>query len=343
MSSQCQELNRLFSTCVDGNRIKIPPRLETPPEPSPEAPPFILSLLHNTAKAHAYSREHQAVSSRLSCHGYSLDAMEMLICRGDMAVSEFELLQLTYRWCVRNGASLGEFSHFFDFTLLSAEEKSWALAYLPVESGYPSLVRNALCQSDLLEESELSDFKLNHPSLRWKRFYTSSRDRPASFLDKATTALHLFHRKLIVLRVDDRLTIAIYIPQQIEPAKDHRIGNVARLFAFPHSQDKQSSTRLSLPTKANYQVYCDSNVFQLFEGRRQNTWIFVGRGASDDSTYRNLNSESSKRRTRQATVTSGVNFDFRASIALDKFSKKLQSHVGRVNRNGVLGAVSICV
>ncbi len=30
MSPQCQELNRMFSTCVDGNRIKIPPKLSCP-------------------------------------------------------------------------------------------------------------------------------------------------------------------------------------------------------------------------------------------------------------------------------------------------------------------------
>ncbi|KAF6838959.1 hypothetical protein CMUS01_04420 [Colletotrichum musicola] len=251
MSPECQELNRLFSTCVDGNRIKIPPRLESPPEPSPNAPPFVLSHLHDTAKAFARSREHHLISSELSCDGYNFDAMEMLICRGDLAASEFELLQFTYRWCLSNGASLGEFAHFFDFALLSAGEKTWALAHMPVSSDYPSLVRNALCQSDLLQESELSDFKLNHPCLRWKPFYASSRDRPASFLEKAATALHLFHRKLILLQVDDRLTIAIYIPQQVQPAKDYRIGDRARLFAFPRSRDKQTSSRLSLPTKAN--------------------------------------------------------------------------------------------
>ncbi|KAF6806066.1 hypothetical protein CPLU01_15933 [Colletotrichum plurivorum] len=330
MSPQCQELNRLFSTCVDGNRIKIPPRLESPPEPSPEAPPFVLGHLHDTAKAFARKREHHVIPSEPSCDGYDFDAMEMLICRGDLAASEFELLQFTYSWCLRNGASLGEFAHFFDFAFLSAEEKTWALAHMPISSDYPSLVRNALCQSDLLQESELSDFKLNYPGLRWKRFYTSSRDRPASFLEKAATALHLFHRKLILLQVDDRLTIAIYIPQQVQPAKDYRIGDRARLFAFPRSQDKQTSSRLSLPTKANYQVYFDNNVFQLFDGRRQNTWVFVGRSASDDSSYRNLESESNRRRMRQATVASGVNFDFRASIALDKFSKRLQTHVGRI-------------
>ncbi|OHE90612.1 hypothetical protein CORC01_14096 [Colletotrichum orchidophilum] len=338
MSPPCQELNRLFSTCVDGNRIKVPPKLERPPEPSPEAPSFVLDQLHEAAREMIRNREENAAAARIDCEGYTLDAMEMLLSRDDFAVSEFELMQLTFGWCLRNGASLEDFAHFFNYTLLTAEQKAWALSQLPVTQNYPSLVRNALCQSYLLEESELCEFKLHYPSLRWKCLYTSSRDRLAVFFDKAIKALEIFHRKLIVLRVDERLTIAIYIPQQIQPSADCKIGNKARLFAFPHSKGFETSNRLSLPTKVNYQVYCDSNVFQLFDGQRRNTWVFIGRGASDDSSYQNLKIESDKRRTRQATTYSGVNFDCRASIALEKFSRGLQTHVGRVNRNGVQGA-----
>lgn len=37
----------------------------------------------------------------------------------------------------------------------------------------------------------------------------------------------------------------------------------------------------------------------------------------------------------------GENFDCRCSITLQKFSRGLQTHIGRVNRNGVLRAVSL--
>ncbi|KAK2005421.1 hypothetical protein LZ32DRAFT_673508, partial [Colletotrichum eremochloae] len=235
MSPQYQELNRLFSTCVDGNRIKIPPKLERPPEPSTEAAPFILDQLHAAAVEIIQNRQRNAV---IDYDGYSFDVMEVLMSRDDFAISEFELMQLTHKWCLRNGTSLGDFVQFFNFTLLTAEEKVWALSRLPVTQGYPNLVQNALCQSDLLEESELFEFKLDYSCLRWKCFYTSSRDRLATFFEKATKALEMFHRKFIVLRVDERLTIAIYIPQQIPSAKDCKIGNKARLFAFPHSKGR---------------------------------------------------------------------------------------------------------
>lgn len=38
-----------------------------------------------------------------------------------------------------------------------------------------------------------------------------------------------------------------------------------------------------LPSKKNYQLYYDDSSFRLYENQRANTWVFIGRGASDDS------------------------------------------------------------
>jgi len=340
MSAQCQELNRLFSTCVDGNRIKIPEKLEKPPDMPQGAGTFILDQLHEAAKVLVERNRSRAATSMASLDGYTFDALELLLCREDMALSELELIQLTRKWCLKNEASLEDFVYFFDFNQLTAEQKAWVLAQLPITEEYPSLVQNALCQSDILQEEELLQFKLHYPGLHWKKFFSSTRDRLAVFLDTASKAMELFHRKLIVLQVDERLTIAIYIPQKTDSSRDCRIDNTARLFAFPHSRGNETASRLSLPTKVNYRVYCDSNVFQLFEGQRANSWVFIGRGGSDDSSYRNITIQRNRRKARQATVDEGANYDCRASVALDKFSRGLQRHVGRVNRNGVLAAVS---
>lgn len=340
MSQECQELNRLFSMCVDANRIKIPKRLEEPPEPKPGAAPFVLDVLHEEARKLILKNQTQMRSGPTSLEGYTFDALELLLCRQDVAMSEFELVQLTHKWCLQNNACLEEFAHYFDFGLLSSEQKAWTLAHLPATEEYSKLAYNGLYQSDLLEEMELRQFKLHHPGLHWKRFYTSSRDRLAVFLDSASKSLELFQRKLIVLRVDERLTIAIYIPEKVEKSRDCKIDNKARLFAFPHSRGERTISRLSLPTKMNYHVYCDNNGFQLFQGTRANTWVFVGRSAANDAAYRNAPTQRDRRKARQQTVEEGVNFDFRASIALDKFSRQLQTHIGRVNRNGILGAVS---
>ncbi|EPE27935.1 P-loop containing nucleoside triphosphate hydrolase [Glarea lozoyensis ATCC 20868] len=334
MSPECQQLNRLFSMCVDGNRIKVPSELESPPQPSPLDPPFILGILHNEAKDIIQARQR----STFDYDGFTFDAMELLMARENMAISEFELIKLTYKWCRKNKTDLTEFLHLFDLNLLTAEEKAWTLNQIPPSFEASSMISNALCQSNLLSSRELAPFKLNYPGLKWKCIYDSTRDRLATFLDVAARSLELFHRKLIVIQVDERLTLAIYVPQKVERAEECQVDNRVRLFAFPHSKGDETAYRLAVPTKKNYRLYCDSNMFQLFDLKKANTWVFINKGASDDSSYRNQETARGWRKGRQATLDSGRNFDCRASIALDKFSRRLQTHIGRVNRNGVLGA-----
>jgi len=336
MASECQELNRLFSQCVDGNRIQIPPKLERPPDPPPNTPPFILDVLHEAATRLISLND---LNGR-DLEGYDFDAIELLLNRDRIAISEFELIQLTFKWCRKNDKPLQDLLHFFDFNSLSAEEKTWTIGQVPVLPDVPNLVMNALCSSNLVTIQELKRFTLDHPRIGWKRVYDSSHDRMATFLEETSKSLELFHRKLIILRVDERLTIAIYVPKKIEKSQDYLVDNHVRLFAFPHSQGPQRQSRLCLPTKMSYRLYSDDNAFQLFEGQRRNTWIHIRHGGSDDSSYRNKTNTGDRRRQRQETLDSGLNYDLIVSVALDKFSNGLRTHIGRVNRNGVLAAVS---
>jgi regulator of nonsense transcripts 1 len=271
--------------------------------------------------------------------GYDFSALELLLAGDNIAMSEFEAIRLALRWFNRHHTPIDDFLHLFDFNAVSAEEKAWILAQLPPSSHTPSLVLNALCSSHLLQEDELRQFNLQHPGIRWQRLYSSSWERQAVFLDRAARALQLFHRKLIVFRVDDRLTLAIYVPRKVEPSQDCVVDDRVRVFAFPHSQGPETQSRLVLPTKKNYRLYCDENSLQLFENQRANTWIFITRGPSDDSLYRSTEDRGDRRRQRQSTIDSGLNIDNGASIALNKFSNGLQRHVGRVNRNGISASV----
>ena len=212
LSPECQQLNRLFSQCVDGNRITIPPSFKDPPQPPLGSEKFILDVLHQAAQAR--------IMTSPKTHGhydlYTQETMQLLLSLDDTAISEFELIQLTHGWCQRNKADFADFVHYFDFNLLSIEEKYWVLNCLPPSMEYPSLVINALCQSDLLEPCELSPFKLHYPGLRWKSVYSSTRERLGTFLDTLQQMLELFHRKFIVFRIDERLTLAIYVPKKVE-------------------------------------------------------------------------------------------------------------------------------
>ncbi|KAM0388586.1 hypothetical protein ACHAQC_009623 [Fusarium culmorum] len=78
MSAQCQELNRLFSQCVDGNRIRIPEKLQSPPKLPDDAPPFILDVLHSESRDLAHSLR---LSQNGDLDGYDIDAIQLLLSR----------------------------------------------------------------------------------------------------------------------------------------------------------------------------------------------------------------------------------------------------------------------
>ena len=334
MSGECQELNHLFSMSVDGNRIRVPKHLENPPKASDD--PFILDTLHEAAAK--YIAAYQIQSQQWD--GFSFDAMQLLLSREKFALTEFELVKLTYRWCLRNQASFVDFLEYFDFNQLDDQEKAWILNQLPTSIEISSLVLNTLLSSSLVSMSEIHAYRLDSPRLHWKCAFDSSQDRMATFLETTTRLLEDFHKKLIILQVDERLTLAIYVPKKIQRGQDCQVDDTVRLFAFPHSLESQESHRCVVPTKKTYHLYCDEQSFQLYQGQRGNTWVFIKRPGSDDKTYRNIQNVGDKRRERQATLDSGMNQDFVTSVALDKFSKGLQTHIGRVNRNPVMAAVS---
>ncbi|KAG8358760.1 hypothetical protein FVEN_g3747 [Fusarium venenatum] len=335
MSAQCQELNRLFSQCVDGNRIKIPEKLQSPPKLLDGAPPFILDVLHNESRDQV---NRLSLSQSGDLDGYDIDAMKLLLSREDVAIGEFECVKLAYTWCLKNKTSFESLLHLFDFNVLAPEQKAWILAHVPPSPSTPGLVLNALCSSGILERNELEQFRLDYPGIKWKRTYDSSIDRLATFHDATTTNLELFHRTLIVFQPDERLSLAIYIPKQIERSQDCVIDDTARLFSFPHSQGPQRQTRLSLPTKMEYQVYCDGNLFQLFQKSRGNTWVFIARPGQNDEDYREEKNKGDRRRKRQEVVDRGDQAEVIASIDLNRFSRQLQTHIGRVNRSPVTAA-----
>ncbi|KAI4949763.1 hypothetical protein J4E86_007717 [Alternaria arbusti] len=307
MSPQCQQLNRLFSQCVDGNHIRIPDdlkeftKLEDPSEPKHTVAPFILDVLHDACTQLILQADNTRPND---CD--EVDVMEVFLARDKMAMSEFELLHLLLRWCKHSGEDILEYSHHLDFSALSDEQQIWFLGCLPPSATAPSLVRNGLLQSELVTPDE---------------------------------ALGIFHKKLIILTVDKRLSVAIYVPKKIERASEVQVDTGVLVFAFPHSQGLHSPNYKMLPTKVNYRLFCDEHMFQLYERQRSNTWIFLRRPQADDSLYRNEKNKGDKRRAHETTVRDGVNFDCKASIALDKVGRGLQQHIGKVQQNGVLGAV----
>ncbi|KAF2843355.1 RdRP-domain-containing protein [Patellaria atrata CBS 101060] len=337
MSAECQQLNRLFSQCVDGNRIRVPPQLEDPPKPGPDQPEFVLDILHESGT--------QIIKNRIdfSENTYSFDDMQFLLSKNHVAMSEFELILIALRWCAANDYDFVDLLPYFDFNSLSDEQKAWTLGKVPPTMESSCLVMNAMLQSNLVDSQELSQFKLHYPGLRWKRVFDSSRDRMGSFMSATNQILELFHKKMIILKVDQRLTVALYIPNKIEKRTESVVDSSVRVFALPRSQGSDSAQYRVVPTKKNYRVYCDDTTFQLYNDKRADTWIFLNRAAADRSSYQNIPSRGDQRRQKQQTIDAGINHEFVASIALNKISEPIRRHVGRLNRAGIQAAVCILI
>lgn len=338
MSPQCQQLNRLFSQCVDGNRIRVPQQLEDPPEPPVSAPPFILDVLHGATTDFI---EKQVVINPSPYVGSAPDILDLFLSRDKITISEFELLQLAMRWCREHSVSVHEYAHFFNFSALSDEQQIWFLSQLPASTTMPSVVRNGLLQSDLIGSDELARFNLDHHRLHWKPVFRSSTDRMGRFISTLCRTLEVFHKKIIIMSVDERLTLAIYVPQKVERCSEVQVDTSVRVFALPRSQGSQAPAYRVTPTKTNYRMYCDDSTLQLYESKRANTWVFLTRSRLNDSSFRNEPNKGDRRRRKEETVAEGINYDCRISVALQKISGDIQKHVGRLNRAAVLGAVSL--
>lgn len=113
LSEECQQLNRLFSQCVDGNRIRVPQALEDPSEASTETHPFILDILHASARAIIDIALEKDFDYEEDTYG----VVDLLAHRNELAMSESELIQLVLRACVKEGCNFSEYAPHFNYAV----------------------------------------------------------------------------------------------------------------------------------------------------------------------------------------------------------------------------------
>jgi hypothetical protein len=337
LSPECQQLNRLFSQCVDGNRIKVPANLEDPSEPPPDSPQFVLDALHDAATSAILTSVNQDAGDA----EYTRGVMDVLANRENLAISEFELVQMLLKRCHKYGEDFNEYAESVSYSALSDEQRAWLLNRLPHTDYYPKIVLNGLLQLDLVQQTELQRFGLDHPALHWRPVFKSQVDRMGRFLNVTSRALELFHKKLIVLQADERLTLMIYHPSKIERQSEVQVDASVRVFALPRSAGPDSAEYRVTPTKVNYRVYCDDGQFQLYEKKRANTFVYLARAATNKALLRDGKGPTERRKLQAQAVQDGATFECRASVALDRISEPIKLHVGRMNRAGIFAAVRI--
>lgn len=334
MSSECQQLNRLYSLSVDGHEVCIPARLHHPPLPKPGDPRFILDVLHEAAATTI--GVDRTLADEITSPGP--DVTGLLVDREMIAMSEFELVQMAVAWCRRNGRDFRTVACSFHFGALTDHQQRWLIAALPCSQDLPPLVLNGLTQSRLILPDVLQRFDLGHAGLHWRCFFDSHSDSMRRFLQAVRRALGTFHKKLILMQCGQRLVVAIFIPAQVAEASDALVGCGIRTFAIPLTQGAESNHCRVVPTSIRYRLFCDGRSFQLFDGQRSNTFAYL----VGDGTTRVRPAAKQRGRERRHTEpdSSDANkVDCRVSIALQKISDGLQSQMGRVTRDPVTAAV----
>jgi hypothetical protein len=330
--SQCQELNRLFSQCVDGNRIKIPENLCDPPPPASDT--FILDLLHKHAEAHWNS-----VKMRGTCLDDLNGDTITDILSSSISLSSFELAKMTLAWCRVNGVSFEEFFPYFNTTSFGPDEQTWLLSELPVSARHASSVKNGLNHSNILTRQDLEAFQLNHHALHWKCVFNSASDPLRSLMTTVNKTFPTFAKNFLILNIDERLSIAIFFSRPLQKDEDALVNSSVRLFAFPHMHKDQSRHRRVVPTKKNYRFYYGETVMQLYQNSRGGTFVYFTHSASDNSSFGDIIGESNRARAKQKSIDDGITCDWRVSIALERFSSQLRTQIGRTNRAPITNAV----
>ncbi|KAL4932417.1 RNA dependent RNA polymerase-domain-containing protein [Aspergillus undulatus] len=332
LSSECQELNQLHSLCVDGNRIKIDDRFtKLPPLKEGASQSFVLNVLHEAAEKECQQR----VAAQGSWEMFdSRELIETILCQ-PRSCSEFRMVELVYDWCRRNReAELAEFLPYFDLGALTVEQQHWLLQELPTATDLPALVMNGLLSSNILQPHELSPFHLDYPSMRWKRIF-GVENRLGNLFEVLEKTFPQFARKLLVLRINERFSIAIYIPQRMAIHEEALVGTRVLVFAFPHTLSYTNARDRIHCTTAEYRLHFNHTTLQLYNRQRQDTFIWIGQPGINDASFRQNKGKANRARQRHQTVVEGTNHEWVASIALNRISRSLQTHIGAVRRHGI--------
>uniref|UniRef100_T1IXA6 Large ribosomal subunit protein mL46 n=1 Tax=Strigamia maritima TaxID=126957 RepID=T1IXA6_STRMM len=237
-SPECQELNALFSSAVDAEKVSIPEKLLNPPV-NPDRS-FIVDTLWDNLKRKA------AVRMRCEPELIALNPeenIEMLLTSDVDTLSEFDVFKLVHDVCIRyKNMEITDYLRHFDFDAFSDVEKRWTIQMLKYFGNYSDLLLNSLNGSQILKEDELRDHLLHTSVDHWKKLYSSDDDDEGRRLAvNFTRCMSEFKRKLIVFKVNDLLKVAIYIPIAMdclfETTKTFVVDDAIKVFAFTNARN----------------------------------------------------------------------------------------------------------
>ncbi|CAG8588938.1 9252_t:CDS:10, partial [Acaulospora colombiana] len=220
MSKECQELNALYSQCVDGAIIKIPERLRSPPTPSE---PFIVDIMLDECRAFAQEWLASHSSTEKSVDRIAdEEVLTALLTSDRVTLTEFQTLQLAWRIARRSSINIKPYIPMMNFGSLSPSEK------------------RMICHAfDLTPEEQRAYSKMISHNLHF------------AFNDYIPQKAKNFKRRIVIIKTDDRFCAGIFIRGDVNWDEDHIVNdNVAVFAATPTALQSQSTCQTKEPWKA---------------------------------------------------------------------------------------------
>lgn len=306
-SQECQDLNALYSQCVDGGSIKIPERLRGVPEGPTR---FIVDQMW--AEGMAFAEEWLKKEENAEAYveqGTDEETIIALLGSPRVSLTEFQTIQLAQRLARRSSLSLRPYYSMMDFSSLRDSEKRIIADTFEMNAEERASLWISLMRSNILPQSAFQR-DLREPPLRLQRLYSTRDVCPSGFFEYLKRSMDHFKRRLLIIKTDDRFSAGIFIRGPVSWNEDQLVNKEIAVFALTPTGGQSMSLYKS--TVDGYRLRCSHGLFQLFNKNIGNTWIFINRAPADAA------------------------YELQVSIALDKISSRAQKHVGRINRTPVV-------
>ncbi|KXN84461.1 putative RNA-dependent RNA polymerase 1 [Leucoagaricus sp. SymC.cos] len=283
LCAECQELNALHSQSVDGASIKIPDRLTTPPEPTE---PFIVELLegHAIGFAEEFEAQTNAAGTVAVVDQDTAETLTLSLLRsGQHAMSEFEIFNVAYRfWQKHSLSNIQSLLTHIDVSALSVQEKYAVSGALELNAQDNAYVWNSLFQSDILTREDLYQRALDRP-FAIQRLFSSRINSMSTFFEYLRRGIQEYTRKLIVIQVENRFAIGIFIRGDIPWDDDPLVNENVVICSFLPQSSATIATLLIQQTSRGYIRLCQSakcrsgGVYQHCDAKNLSNRSAVGR------------------------------------------------------------------
>ncbi|CAG8517646.1 760_t:CDS:2 [Funneliformis mosseae] len=311
---ECLQINKLFSSAVDGQPVKIPSYLNLLPEVDDQiVQNRIWNKLVNIAEK---KREESKSLNKNKDLSLKLKMGREELCtfleEDCSEATDYELLCFLIRWCHVNDTDIKEFLYYLDFTTFTMDEKRAAIATGRVPTAQ---ILNAIHDSDILDcKKMINYFSLGEEKNHWKLFHKDSEIQYSTGITPdISRAIANFRKVFIALKFDHELSVCISLYGEFEIETENDADGKIDIYGFNRSGtiiNKKSCT-------GGYKLWFNDNYIQIYHSDKRNSFVWLGSPKHLQADIISLN---------DLDVKSSV------SVAIDKLSHNTAKKTSRIRK-----------